>query len=106
MNEGFRGSEVGIASVQIQGSEIKVGVQFVSAGSPPRVHATTTHSINALSEENEETLEIRQRAGELLNALQTYITKQHFTDPDGMTSQQKVARGINEALSGQLDEPG
>jgi len=91
-NEHFRGTNLGITGIAIEGSYIIANCSFVD--DEGKTHATTRHKIVIGEHED-----LRTPAEALLEALSKHIANIHFGNPDNTTTEEGVTRaGIAESL--------
>lgn len=99
-NRGFKGTEVGIAKVNISGSMAEVHIQFVDEVTG-QVHGIMKHNVQLVGEDDT----IAKTANDFMTALKDYITQHHFTEPQIGKPIEEAARGISESLNREPDEP-
>lgn len=105
-NDGFLGTEIRIAGIQIEGrggagTVVKYRIQF--ADKEGRVHGATNHEVEISGDPT-----FLAPVKELLDAIRSHAEKTHFSSPNH-TAKQAGVRGIAEALSRSTDssdEPG
>lgn len=91
-NQGFKGTDLGVSSIAIDGSVIKTEVHFCDDDG--FVHAVGRHSV-AITE----TEAIREATTEFLRVVRNYIAQLHFDNPEVPDDQQEVRHGIAEAIA-------